>query len=146
MRLRRRAGWEGRLADYIAACRARAFERGSFDCALFAADWVFDLTGIDFAAEYRGRYRTRRGADRLLREIAAGDLIAATTRALGAPLASPLLARRGDVAALRVVGPDGPDTMALGIVDAEGSRIALIGMDGLTHAPLSAAVAAWAVG
>lgn len=146
-RLRRRGDWLRRLSDYLAACEGLRFARGRFDCALFACDWVREATGVDVAADYRGRYDTRAGAARRLKEIDGGGLYEAACRAFGAPLAAPLMARRGDVVLCEVKGPDGPSSPALGVVDATGVEIALVAPDrGLIRAPLIAARAAWAVG
>jgi hypothetical protein len=88
--------WPERLARCIAAARTRRFAWGEHDCALFAADCVQAMTGRDPAGAYRGRYRTALGVARLLRQRNS-DLAGAWTAALGAPLANPAYAQRGDV-------------------------------------------------
>ena len=72
-------------------------------------------------------------------------MIEAATRALGDPMPSVLLARRGDVVALRVRA-NGEDMDSLGIVDASGVSVVTTDLDGLLTAPLDAATHAWAVG
>ncbi len=65
--LKRYPDWPQRLAE---ALRQRARSRyawGQNDCAMFAADAVQAMTGQDFAAMFRGRYRTKRGASQVLR-------------------------------------------------------------------------------
>ena len=130
----RHEDWPLRLIDFIEAASGRPFSWGEHDCCLFAADWVREATGSDPAAGYRGRYRSRSGAARLLREIAGGEVETAASRALGLPLPSPLLARRGDVAL--VAG-------ALGVV--VGGEVALPGEAGLALHPLGTAEKAWRV-
>ena len=44
---------------YMEECLSRRWERGVWDCALFAADVVAILTGTDHAAGMRGQYATR---------------------------------------------------------------------------------------
>lgn len=57
--------WRTLLADFIEARRERAFEWGSHDCCLFAADWVATVTGRDPADPFRQSYSTALGAHRL---------------------------------------------------------------------------------
>lgn len=146
-RLRRRPGWQGDLGVYLQQCEARAFAWGEFDCALFAADWVLRLTGFDAAAEYRGRYRTAGGAARRLKAVTGGGLAEAATQALGEQLASPAMARRGDVVLLQAETPEG-EAHALGVVDETGMAIAVptAAGAGITRYPVERAVTAWAVG
>jgi hypothetical protein len=130
--------WPARLDTAIAAARHQSGIWGRHDCALFAAGVVRAITGEDFAAEYRGRYTTRIGAARVLRRVAHGDVDAAATRALGAPLAAPLMAQRGDVVAL-----DRSEGLGLGIC--LGARIAVVGAAGLEFRPITDAIMAWRV-
>jgi hypothetical protein len=133
----RRQDWPERLARFIAARRGEAFAWGRNDCCLFAADWALEATGADAAAEYRGRYRTRRGAYALLRRVSGGGVAAAATRAWGAPIA-PLLAQRGDVVAVETEYGE-----ALGVH--LGERIAVVTPEGLGFLSPRAAEAAWRI-
>lgn len=101
----RRADWPEILAALLARARAAEFAWGEHDCCLFAADVVRAITGRDPAAAFRGRYRTRRGAQLALKRYGRGTLLATVTAILGEPV-PPLLARRGDV--LYMDGPQGP--------------------------------------
>lgn len=47
------------LAEFIAATRAEPFVWGKNDCALWCASAVAHVTGIDPAADLRGRYASR---------------------------------------------------------------------------------------
>ena len=58
----RTINWESRLNDYIDKCRSRSFAWGEWDCGLFVADCIQIILGVDFAAEYRGRYDTEKRA------------------------------------------------------------------------------------
>ena len=55
-------GWESRLTDAIEAARHCPFVWGTHDCALFAADVVLAITGVDYAETLRGNYSTRHEA------------------------------------------------------------------------------------
>ncbi len=77
--MKRLPDWPERLCQLIEERRHMKFSWGSNDCALFAADGVRVITGVDLAASYRGQYATDFGAARILEE--AGGL-----RALAAAL------------------------------------------------------------
>ena len=68
--------WEERLVAFMAEHRARPFEWGAWDCALYATACAAELTGTDKAADFRGAYSTREGAALALRELGKGTLIA----------------------------------------------------------------------
>lgn len=135
--LTRREDWPEQLLGFVEARRDVPFAWGANDCALFAADAVQAMTGHDFAAGFRGRYRTALGAMKALRSNGAADLAAYLTRVLGAPVA-PALARRGDVVVFAAV--EGP---ALGVV--VGSQAAAAGPEGVTWVPASRWQQAWRV-
>ncbi|MFD2101868.1 DUF6950 family protein [Tabrizicola soli] len=68
------------------------------DCAIWAFDLRRDLTGgDDVVALWRGRYRTARGAQRVMRRLGWSSLEAAGRDLLGDPLPSVHLAQRGDL-------------------------------------------------
>lgn len=62
MSLARFENWPQRLAAALESRRATAFAWGRNDCAIFAADMVKAITGKDFAAGFRGTYRSKRKA------------------------------------------------------------------------------------
>lgn len=54
--MNRLPGWRSALFAAIEARRGQPYESGAHDCALFAADCVKAITGVDLVADYRGRY------------------------------------------------------------------------------------------
>lgn len=50
------------LNDFIGAQRDIPFQWGRQDCCLFAANWVWHVTGVDPAAAWRGMYEDEDGA------------------------------------------------------------------------------------
>ena len=97
----RRLDWPERLGGYVAAHRETPFAWGVFDCALFACGAIQVMTGVDPAAPMRGRYKTARGALRVLKRFAGGSLRETADKIageIGYPLVPLALARRGDVA------------------------------------------------
>jgi hypothetical protein len=86
--------WSARLQALVARRLTAPFVWGSNDCGLFAADNKLALTGVDPAADLRGRYASEREARRLLRPL--GGLVRVACARFG-PEVPPELAQRGDV-------------------------------------------------
>ncbi len=128
-----------RLLGAVAARRDRAFQWGVHDCCIFACDVIRDADGVDYAAPFRGRYRTAAGAARALRRFAGGGLEAAVekiTRDNRLEEVPPLMAQRGDFVLLdEAVGP------ALGVC--VGPHIVAAGPAGTVLQPFAAARRAW---
>ena len=124
--------WPVILADAIEDARDRPFVWGSHDCATWAFTVAFALRG-EPAPEWIGSYTTKAGAAGVLKahRIALEDV---GTGILGPPLASPLLAWRGDVIWAEE---------AYGVCI--GQDIAQVGPSGLVLRPLMSAVRAWRV-
>lgn len=59
--------WPERLSKFIESRRNVPFKWGENDCALFAADCVLELTGIDHAEGMRGNYQCETYAAQLVR-------------------------------------------------------------------------------
>lgn len=127
--------WPEQLNDVIDAARKTPFEWGRHDCCLFAADAVQAITGVDHAADYRGAYKTARGAKRALRKRGF-DHIEQPLDALFLRVDC-RLAGRGD---LVVTEADG---LAVGIH--LGSALAFVSQDGLEFLPVNRALMAWRV-
>lgn len=132
----RRADWEQCLADYLGGMRGAVFSWGQCDCALFAAGAVAAMTGTDPAAGVRGRYKSSRGAARVLHRDGAASLadwVGARFQPIGTGFA-----RRGDL-----VMAGGSLGICLGreavFVGAEDAR------EGLVRLPLREWEHAWRV-
>jgi hypothetical protein len=129
--------WEQRLWAAIDAARDLPFAWGHHDCATWAFDLRRDLTGgEDVAAQWRGRYSTPLGARRIMRKLGWQDIEAMGRDLLGAPLATPLLAQRGDLVL-------GGEERAFGVCT--GARAAFVSPDGLVQLPLARCALAWRV-
>lgn len=87
--------WEQRLSAYITAAWDRPFDWGQHDCILHSASAVEAQTGVDIAADYRGRYSDKASAAAILKTQGEGTLL----RTLDATLErrKPSRARRGDL-------------------------------------------------
>ncbi|WP_295560634.1 hypothetical protein [uncultured Sphingomonas sp.] len=135
--MQRHAGWETALHDYLAALSGAVFVWGRLDCALFAAGAVEAMTGVDPAADFRGRYSTPNGAVRALRRYGAGTLEATIAARFGEIRTA--FARRGDLVLVDgMVGVCvGADAVFIGETDGEA---------GLVRFPRTSWQKAWAVG
>lgn len=136
--LQRFEDWPSRLSAAVEAARTTPFVWGVSDCCLFAADCVLAMTDVDLAAEYRGRYRSKRGAYATLKRRFGGGVEAAARHALDAPLPSALMAQRGDV--VLVDTAEGP---ALGVC--LGRHCGCRGRTETVFVPLANARLAWRV-
>jgi hypothetical protein len=90
----RKDGWEWILASRLNEDRRMPFVWGERDCALWAADCVMDITGIDYAAPFRGQYNDEAGAKKLINEKYNGLCAYVDAHIPTIPVAQ---ARRGDV-------------------------------------------------
>src|SRR5690606_24088577 len=102
-------GWEIAFFELIRDARTRPFAWGDHDCCLFAADVIRALTGVDVAADLRGRYSTAIGAKRVItREGGSLDALAeARFPALGiTELPAAAYAQRGDILRLKEMPGD----------------------------------------
>lgn len=101
------SGFRRGLDEHIDLARANRFELGRMDCSIWVADWVRKRTGVDLAADFRGRYSTRAEYLRLI--IPLGNLVRIASRRLasiGAELIPEGEAQPGDIGV--VPSTDGP--------------------------------------
>jgi hypothetical protein len=155
--------WQELLHNYLLRRQNEAFKWGTMDCCLFACDAVLELTGVDLAAEFRGKYDSLRGAmdtmwkflvnlpvDQLekfeLLGIAMDELhlvesVAHTIAVINGIEEVPLLmAQRGDVLLL-----DSPLGKGLGILGLRGTTAHCAGPDGVVDVPLQECLRAWRI-
>lgn len=135
--MQRLEDWPARLAAFVDAARARPFRYGEWDCCVLAADWVLACTGADVMAPWRGTYRDKRSAVRILARLGGLHRTGGHVM-LGEPIPA-LQARRGDVV-LREDPALGP---ALGIC--LGARAAFPGPSGLVFRPVKECRQAWRI-
>jgi len=139
--LKRKFQWERTLANRIWTARELTFAWGKFDCAIWTADWIRDATGVDPAANYRGKYSDEAGAA----AIFGSDLgaFAATIAAqIGAPEVRRTFARRGDI----VFVDNGTPAGCLGVVNLCGQRAACVMQKGMTLVRMERWRRAWQIG
>ena len=137
--------------ELFARARARApFAWGLNDCAIFAADYVQAITGVDVAPDLRA-HRTALEAARVVKaqraQTRAGlytnGLFALATARLGEPL-PPTLAGVGDV--VLVLQDDVPHAQRHLLAVCNGGTCMGPGKLGIAHLGMHLAIAAWKVG
>lgn len=123
--------WPERLADFVRARRKTPFAWGANDCALFAADAVHAITGVDPAAECRG-YSDEREALRIIKDAGGmRGLVSLPEKPVG-------MAQRGDVVIALI---DGRETFGVCV----GENYAAPGVDRLVVRPMAEVIAAFEV-
>lgn len=50
--------WQQKLDRFFASCSVTPFVWGKFDCCLFPADAIVEMTGVDIIPNFRGKYST----------------------------------------------------------------------------------------
>jgi len=112
------------------------FAWGVNDCALFAADAIRAITGVDHAAIFRGLYDTREQAEAIVAQY--GGLRPFVNYFLG-PEIDPKLARRGDIAL--ITDAKGREVLSVCL----GASFTATGETGLKFFKIKDAVSAWRV-
>jgi len=146
--LTRKEHWDTRALHGFLLSRAETpFVWGQHDCALFAADAIEAMTGVDIAADFRGKYSDEAGAKLTMRSVAHAATLAEAAaycaRKHGlAEWPFPLFARRGDLVVVR----NGDGSLIAGIVHLNGRHVVAAGEKGLLRLPCRAIVRAWHVG
>lgn len=128
--------WSQRLRAYMAATVGRPFAWGTHDCLMFAAGAVEAQTGVDPAARWRGKYRSQRGAEALLKRLGHADALAAVASHL--PEIPQAWAHVGDLASVEVAG-----IIGVGVV--MGPHVVVLRADGHGIVTLQPGGRAWRV-
>jgi hypothetical protein len=137
--------WIERLEWFLSENRERRFEYGSFDCGLFVCDCIQAMTGVDVAADFRGRYHSREEAVSLIRKTTGGRSIHKIVEYVTAVNQMPLIPaeylQRGDVALIRRPSRD----HSLAIVAMNGQELIVCNAKGLKSVPFAHAWLGWRV-
>ena len=145
--------WVEKLDGSLLAHRAKPFAWGEHDCALSVCNHVLAMTGVDLAAEFRGKYGSEAEALAIIQKLYPSSPAPATLSAAVEHLAEaltakhelselkPLFAQRGDIVLL-----DTPQGTVLGLVTLDGQHVAVTGPKGLHRLGLRNVRRAWRVG
>jgi len=134
------------FADFLDARKDAPFVWGQHDCALFAADGIEAMTGVDIAAAFRGKYDSEASALAAIAAICGGKTVADAAAWCAAQhempeWRAPLYAQRGDLVVLEESG-----RLIAGLVHLSGRHVVCAGETGLLRLPITAIVRAWHVG
>jgi hypothetical protein len=146
MPLTRTEHWATREFHAFLLDRARVpFAWGTNDCCLFPADAIDSFTGVDLAADFRGKYTDQASALAAIKSVANGETVgdAAAYCADKHGLKEwpfPLQAKRGDLVVI-----DQPGGLIAGVVHLNGRHVITVSETGLVRLPITAAKRAWAV-
>lgn len=140
--LKRLPDWRSRFEAAIDEIKRTPFAWAEHDCGPpFAGRIVEALTGIDLAAPYRGRYRSREEALTVMQEAGFDDLADMVASLLPEIEEGPCLARIGDVVTFPV---DTEFKSSLGVVN--GERVFVLRPEGIGTMELLQAKRAFRVG
>ena len=140
--------WQTRLDRFIRERRSLPFAWGVNDCCLFAADAAKAICGVDFMADFRGRYSDAEGALAATREFATrGDGLAeafdSLLRGAGLMKITPSFAQTGD---LLIFHPDaGSEEFGATCGISLGMNSAVMWMRGITLRPTLSAISAFRI-
>lgn len=122
-----------KLHSFIESRRQTPFAWGTNDCCMFAADWLLELTGVDHATKYRGKYEDEKGAARIIKK--AGGMRAFASSLKEKPVG---LAQRGNIVLALMDERETYGVVDFGVWCAPGP-------DGLVFRPIREAIAAFEV-
>ena len=125
-----------KLISYIESVKSKPFEWGKHDCCLFASGALLAATGVDFMAEFRGKYNSLETALVALRKEGKNTLHKTMVSKFGKPIPA-AQASRGAVM-FRLEKLHGP---SLGIC--AGTMSYFVSDDGLVPIPTLECVSAW---
>jgi len=132
----RREDWAERLAEIVEARRETPFAWGVHDCALFSADCVQAMTGIDYAQDFRGTYRSAKGALDALGHRDLAQILDEEFERI-----APAYMGRGDVCLVDT----GAELTGPACAVCVGALVVVAGIDGLQFFGASQALSAWRV-
>jgi hypothetical protein len=135
----RRRDWRSRLDAYLDSIEGKPFAWGQLDCALFAADTVLAMTGVDLAESFRGRYSDQEGAAAAIKAAGADDYEAYVATVLPPPSDDNPIGI-GDIAAVDMPG-FGPCLALVG-----GAHLTAMTLRGKGSLPFSRATRFFKVG
>jgi hypothetical protein len=137
MPMKKVVDWRKRLSDEIERHRRMPFDEAQNNCGLFIADCLIAMTGVDFAAHYRGKFTTLAEAIDLLKADGFSDLCAFAAARLTE--IHPVRATAGDIAAFETQGTG----WAFGIIN--GEMVTVMTERGLGNMRKSQAVRAFRI-
>lgn len=147
MPIKRTPHWATReLHDFLVKTAAKPFDWPTHNCCFFPADAIREMTGVDIAADFRGKFHDQASAYAAIRSITGGKTVgdAAAWCAQKHGLEerpNPRFAQRGDLVTL--INEDGAEIAA--IVSLTGRHLVTVGHAGLMTFSVEKVKRAWKV-
>ncbi len=138
--MKKREDWVSKLNNFIETNRHRPFERGVFDCALFAGLALKEMTDEDFVGKYLKKYRTKKQAFEMLKAEGVKSFVELVENYLGSSKECVNHAGRGDIVVVKY-----ENEFALAVVDLTGRRAVTTGKTGLVFFEKKYWLKAWGV-
>lgn len=133
--------------QFLVNARSLPFAWGSHDCALFSANGIEAMTGVDIASEFRGIYTDETSAKVAIEKVTnvangtVEDAAAYCAKKHGlVELTHPLQAQRGDLVVLEDSG-----RVIAGLVHLSGREIVAAGEKGLKKISIMNIKRAWRI-
>jgi len=141
---------ERALHTFLLENANKPFKWGTNDCCLWVGDAIQAVTGVDIAADFRGKYTTKAQAFALIKTLTNGTTVADAAAYCAAQhglpeLPKPLFAQRGDLVIAQNGSATGPDSLIAGIVHLNGRHVVTVGPKGLIRLPITTVTRAWRV-
>ena len=136
----RKQDWETQLSIYLEKVKDKPFKRGQHDCALFVADCIEVMTGVNFTMGFRGKYNTKKAAFKLLKEKGYDGLKDIAMDKLGEPYSNINFAKRGDIVTIQC-----KEGISLAIIDLSGRAAITTTENNLDYYPKEFWIEAWGV-
>lgn len=136
--------WETRSFHEFLKGRASApFVWGTNDCAMFTADAVQSISGIDIAESFRGKYSDEAGSLQAIHEVCGGSSLADALAWCAAKsgmqeLQYPLMAKRGDM----VLCDRGDGILIAAVIHLSGRPVS-VGPQGMMNLSVKSIQRAW---
>lgn len=136
--MKRNSNWRSQLIEYIDRARQHPFEYGEQDCALFVAQAIEVMTGVDLFSDLKGEYASLEEGIEKLKVSGFTDHIDMVSKIFDEHR-NKANTQMGDIAII-----DTPQGQALGIVG--GAEIFVMREKGLGTMPLMSATRTFKVG
>ncbi len=150
--MNRKDNWETKFFEFINERMKGPLIWGKSDCFLFAIDNIQILTGIDCDKlqadkSFRGKYRTSRGAYKLMEKLSGGGVLETFNLVVEElklqEIKNNLFGKRGDIALYISKAEIGGNREMLGVV--LNHSVLIQGKHGLIEMPLTGACKIWAI-
>jgi len=146
--MQRYADWPDRLINFISGRDTTPLKWGLSDCSLFASDAINAMNGSDPAHWFRGKYKTKKQAFKLLKQFGGGGLPETTEKIMKDmryPEIRPDEANSGDLVLINVENVH-PDAFGLTSAIMASPEVAIAqGKDGLVYVDKPNIERAWAI-